>query len=480
MTAEYVSPSLLVAGRWVAADARESSAIINPATGAEIGRVPHATAADIDAALDAAAKGFVVWKAMSAEKRADILLRAAQLLRDQADRLARVLTLEQGKPVAEARAEVLRSASLIEWDANEGRRAYGRIVPSDAGLRHLVLRQPIGPVAGFSPWNFPSTSPARKLGGALAAGCSVILKASEETPASAWEVVRCLVEAGIPEGVVGLLYGDPAAISERMIASPVIRAITFTGSVPVGKQLAGMAASRMKPAVMELGGHAPVIVCDDVDPVRAGAVAAQAKFRNAGQICTAPTRFLVQEDQHDAFVDSFAAAAASLRIGDGLDPATQMGPLASARRISAMDRIVADARERGGRVVTGGERIGNQGFFFQPTVLADLDPDSLVLNEEPFGPLAPVVRYAALDDAIAIANRLPYGLASYAFTNSTERAAALIDRVESGIMSINHLGGSQPDVPFGGVKDSGFGREGGMEGLEAFTVTKFISQKSAF
>ena len=414
---------------------------------------------------------------MSAETRCDILLKGCRLLRERADAIAPMITMENGKPLAESRAEVIRAAGLIEWDANEGRRAYGQIVPGDPGFWRMALRQPIGPVAAFTPWNFPISSPARKIGGVLGAGCSIVMKASEETPASACALVECMVEGGVPAGVINLVFGVPSEISAYLIASPVIRAITFTGSIPVGKHLAQLCAAQMKPAVMELGGHSPVIVCDDTDAVAAARLGAAGKFRNAGQICTCPTRFIVHDKVHDAFAESFAAAAKALRVGNGLEKGIEMGPLANARRLEALEGIVSDAQGKGATVVAGGQRIGNRGYFLEPTVLTGVPDDADVMNIEPFGPIAPVVRFHDLDEAIAIANRLPYGLCSYAFTNSQTKAYELAHRVESGIMSINHYGTSQPDTPFGGVKESGYGREGGFETLDGFMVTKFVSHK---
>lgn len=453
--------------------------VINPATGETLAPLPHATRTDLDRALDAAQRGFATWRAMSAEKRCEILLAGCRILRERTAAIAPLITMENGKPLAESKAEIGRAAGLIEWDANEGRRAYGTIVPSDPGFWRMGLRQPIGPVAAFTPWNFPISSPARKVGAALAAGCSMIMKASEETPASACALVECLVDGGVPAGVLNLVFGVPAEISSYLIASPVIRAVTFTGSIPVGKHLAQLAAAQMKPVIMELGGHSPVIVCEDSDAVAAARLGAAGKFRNAGQICTCPTRFIVQESVHDTFVGTFADAAKALRVGNGLESDTQMGPLAHARRLEALEGMIADATGKGAQVVAGGSRIGNRGFFLEPTVLTEVPDDADVVNIEPFGPVAPVIRFGELDEAITIANRLPYGLCSYAFTNSQTKAYELAQRVESGIMSINHYGTSQPDTPFGGVKESGYGREGGYETLDGFMITKFVSHKVA-
>jgi succinate-semialdehyde dehydrogenase/glutarate-semialdehyde dehydrogenase len=389
------------------------------------------------------------------------------------------MTLEQGKPIAQSRLEILRGCDIIEWDAQEGRRAYGRVIPSEPGMRHTVLRQPIGPVAAFSPWNFPMSSPARKVGGALSAGCSIILKASEETPAGAVQLARAFTEAGLPPGVLNLVFGTPSKISEYLIPHPSIRLVTFTGSIPVGKHLAAMAGQHMKPAIMELGGHAPVIVCDDVDPAATAATSVTGKSRNAGQVCVSPTRWFVQDKVYGEFTKAFAEKAAALRIGNGMDPDNQMGPLANSRRIDAMTELVADARAKGGKVLSGGARIGNRGYYWPLTVLADLPDDARVMREEPFGPIAVVNRVKTLDEAIARANELPYGLAAYAFTNSAKNADRLADGVEAGNLSINHFVASIAETPFGGVKDSGYGREGGTEGLTHYTVVKNVSHLSA-
>jgi succinate-semialdehyde dehydrogenase/glutarate-semialdehyde dehydrogenase len=473
---EYKMPLMLIAGTWTEGSG-EPTEVFNPATGEKLSALPRATIGDLDRALASVQRGFELWSSMPAEKRCDIVMEGCRLLRERAAEIAPIITMEQGKPVEEARLEVIRAASIIEWDVNEGRRAYGTIVPSEPGLMRYGIKLPIGPVAAFTPWNFPISSPARKIGGALGAGCSILIRASEETPAACAALVKCLVDGGLPAEVINLVYGTPSEVSTHVLASPIIRAMTFTGSTAVGKHLAGLAAQHMKPAVMELGGHSPVLIFDDFDAVTAARQGVAAKFRNAGQICTCPTRFVVHEDVHDLFVETFVAEAEKIRVGNGLDPDTKMGPLANRRRLDALESLVADATARGAKLATGGSRIGNQGCFFQPTVLTDVPEDADVMNVEPFGPIAPVVRFREFEDAIRIANRLEYGLASYAFTNSMPRANALAMRVESGIMSINHYNTSQADTPFGGVKESGYGREGGYETLDAFMVTKFISHR---
>ncbi len=474
--ANYPDIELYIDGRWKRASGQP---VINPADESVLGTVPTATTADLDDALAAAERGFAVWRRTSPAKRSQIILKAASLIRERVDDMATAMTLEQGKPIDQARLEILRGCDILEWDATEGQRLYGRIIPSEPGMRHTVLRQPIGPVAAFSPWNFPMSSPARKVGGALSSGCSIILKASEETPAGAVQLVRAFHDAGLPPGVLNLVFGNPAEISGYLIPQPSIRLITFTGSIPVGKSLAEMAGRHMKPAIMELGGHAPVIVCDDVDPVTAAATSVAGKSRNAGQVCVSPTRFFVHESIYQRFADTFAEKAAQLKVGDGLDPKTQLGPLANSRRIDTMETLVADAKSKGARVLAGGSRIGNRGYFFPLTVLADVPDNARAMNEEPFGPLALVNPVRSLDEAIEKANSLPYGLAAYAFTRSAHNADRLANEVEAGNLSINHFVASVAETPFGGVKDSGYGREGGTEGLYCYTVAKNVSHKTA-
>jgi succinate-semialdehyde dehydrogenase/glutarate-semialdehyde dehydrogenase len=471
---DYPNIELYIDGRWKRADGQP---VLNPADEAVLGTVPTATIADLDDAIAAAERGFAVWRKTAPAKRTQIILKAASLIRERVNEMAVAMTLEQGKPLDQARLEILRGCDIIEWDATEGLRMYGRVIPSEEGMRHTVLRQPIGPVAAFSPWNFPMSSPARKVAGALSSGCSIILKASEETPAGAVQLVRAFHDAGLPPGVLNLVFGNPAEISNHLIPQSSIRLITFTGSIPVGKTLAEMAGRHMKPAVMELGGHAPVIVCDDVDPVATAATSVAGKSRNAGQVCVAPTRFFVQESIYERFADSFAEKAAQLKIGNGLDPTTQLGPLANSRRIDAMEGLVADAKAKGAKVLAGGQRIGNRGYFFPLTVLADVPDDARAMREEPFGPLAPVNPVRDLDEAIEKANSLPYGLAAYAFTRSANNADRLASEIEAGNLAINHFVASVAETPFGGVKDSGYGREGGTEGLQCYTVAKNVSHK---
>jgi succinate-semialdehyde dehydrogenase/glutarate-semialdehyde dehydrogenase len=470
----YPDLQLYIGGEW---RVRPGHPVINPADESVLAEVPHATRDDLDAALGAAEEGFARWRRTSPARRAEIILRAARICRERVEDMAVVMTLEQGKPIAQSRLEILRGCEIIEWDANEGRRVYGRVIPAEPGMRHSVLRQPIGVVAAFSPWNFPMSSPARKVAGALSAGCAIILKASEETPAGAMQLVRAFADAGLPAGVLNLVFGTPSEISEYLIPQPAVRLVTFTGSIPVGKRLAALAGEHMKPVIMELGGHAPVIVCDDVDPVTTAAASATGKSRNAGQVCVSPTRFYVQEAIYDTFTKAFGERAAAIKIGNGLDAGNQMGPLANDRRLAAMETFVADATKKGARLVTGGSRIGNHGYFYPLTVLADVPDDARAMREEPFGPLALLSPVKTVDEAIEKANALPYGLAAYAFTHSARNVDKLAEGVEVGNLSINHFVASVAETPFGGVKDSGFGREGGTEGLGCYTVTKNVSHR---
>ncbi len=475
----YADVSLFIDGAWGPAAAGRVLTVLNPATSEPLGTVAHAERADLDRALEAAERGFAVWRKISAYERSKIMRKAAGLIRERADMIARLMTQEQGKPIAEAKGEIGAAGDVIEWFAEESRRAYGRVIPARAeGVYQLVIKEPVGPVACFTPWNFPINQAVRKISAALAAGCSVILKGPEETPASCAELVRCYADAGVPAGVVNLVYGIPAEISEYLIPHPTIKKISFTGSTAVGKQLAALAGLHMKRVTMELGGHAPAIVFDDADVETATKILAANKFRNAGQVCVSPTRFLVQQGVFDQFVDKFTTLAKAIKVGDGLDPSSTMGPLANPRRVTAMESLVGDAVQKGAEVRTGGKRIGNTGNFFEPTVLTNLNLDMRVMNEEPFGPLALMVPFHSFDEVIEEANRLPYGLASYAYTSSAKTANAIAAKVEAGMMSINHHGLALPEVPFGGMKDSGYGSEGGLEAIEAYLNTKFVTQAS--
>ena len=473
----YPNTQLFIDGAWTNAASGKALPVVNPATGEQIGTVAHAEKADLDRALEAADKGFKAWKKVSAFERSKIMRKAANLLRERADKIAPLMTQEQGKTLVEAKGEILAGADTIDWFAEEARRTYGRVIPARSeGVYQLVIKEPVGPVAAFTPWNFPINQAVRKLSAAFAAGCSVILKAPEETPASPAELVRAYVDAGVPAGVIGLVYGVPSEISEYLIPHPIIRKISFTGSTVVGKHLAALAGQYMKRATMELGGHAPVIVFDDADVAVAAKVMAASKYRNAGQVCVSPTRFLVQEGVYNQFVDAFVENTKKLKVGNGMEQGITMGALANPRRSQAMETNMEDATKHGGKVRAGGHRIGDKGNFYEPTVVTELGNDARAMNEEPFGPLAVINPFKTFDDAVTEANRLPFGLAAYAWTKSAKTANAVASAVETGMITINHLGLALPEVPFGGVKDSGYGSEGGSEAIEAYLNPKFVSQ----
>ena len=474
---DYPHIQLFIDGHWRDGAAARSLPVVNPATGAVMGQVACAETADLEEVAAAAVRGFAVWRQTSAFERYKIMRRAAQLLRDRVERVASLMTLEQGKPLAEARMEVLAGADTIDWFAEEGRRAYGRVIPArQPDVYQLVVKEPVGPVAAFTPWNFPINQVVRKLSAALAAGCSIVVKAPEETPASPAELIRAFIDAGVPAGSVNLVYGDPAHISSYLIAHPAIRKISFTGSTPVGKQLAAMAGLHMKRMTMELGGHAPVVIFDDADVALAAKTMAASKFRNAGQVCVSPTRFLVQEGVYKEFVAQFVMHAEKLQVGNGMDTGVGMGPLANPRRMAAMENLIADAQQQHGQVKTGGQRLGSAGNFWSPTVIAELPTSARAMSEEPFGPMALINPFVTFDDAVREANRLPFGLAAYAWTRSARTAQQIAASVETGMITINHLGLGMPETPFGGVKDSGYGSEGGTEALEAYLNPKFVSQ----
>ena len=476
MTTAYEADlALFINGGWKIGEGRDLFPVVNPASGDTIAEVPMATPADLDAALDAADKGFKLWRATPVEQRAAVLRKTAALIRERAETIATLLTLEQGKLLAEARAEVLSSAQIFDWSAEEATRIYGRVLVRPTGQRSIVIKQPVGPVAAFSPWNFPVYLMAKKLAPALAVGCSVIAKPPEETPGCTGALMRCLADAGLPAGVAQLVHGVPDAVSRHLIASPVIRKVSFTGSIPVGKHLMRLSADSLKRVTMELGGHAPVLVFADCDLEKTLDTVVPAKFRNAGQVCVSPTRFFVQESIYQRFIDGFAARTHGVTAGAGLDPASKMGPLANVRRPGAIEALVEDAAAKGAKVMAGGKR-GDAGFIFQPTLLADVPDHADIMNHEPFGPVAVAAPFSDLEDALGKANRLPYGLAAFAFTENLRTANLLGDGIESGMVGINSFAIGGVDSPFGGIKDSGFGSEGGPEGMDSYLVTKAIHQ----
>ena len=477
MTEYSARPALFIDGHWLSGGGRDSHQVVNPATGDALASVPLATTADLDAALDAAARGYTLWRATSVDEKAAVLSGAARNLRDRVDIIAATATLEQGKPLAEAKGELAYTAALVDFYAGEVRRNYGRVLPRPAGQRSLVVHEPVGPSLALCPWNFPILNPARKLAPALAAGCSMIIKPPEEAPGSAALVLQCFIDAGLPAPVASMVFGVPDTVSRHLIASPIVRKISFTGSVPVGKHLMRLAADGAKRTTMELGGHGPVIVWDDADFDKAATMVSAFKWRNAGQVCVSPTRVIVHEAIADRFAAALAERAKAVQVGPGLDAATQMGPLANPRRPVAMESLIGDALAQGGTLLAGGTRAGNAGNFWAPTVLADVPLSARLMNEEPFGPVATVQRVDSLEDAIAQANRLPFGLAAYLFTENARTANIMADAVEAGMIGINTMGMSAVDAPFGGVKDSGHGSEDGPEGMRAFQVVKAIHQQ---
>jgi succinate-semialdehyde dehydrogenase/glutarate-semialdehyde dehydrogenase len=478
MSIHYKTPQLLIDGEFLGAEGRLSQPVENPANNAILGHLPHATAADLDRALAAAQRGFELWRKVQPFERGQIIRHAAELLHQRREEIAHLITLEVGKTLAESRWEIMLATHALEWFAEEGRRSYGRVLPSrlNGGTRFMVVKEPVGPIASFAPWNWPLDNAAKKIGAALAAGCSCIHKPAEEAPASALEVARALVDAGLPPGVLGIVYGVPHQVSEHLIASPVIRKVSFTGSIPVGKHLMKLAADGCKRTTMELGGHAPVLVFDDVNVDAVLDMAMLSKFRNAGQVCVSPTRFYVQEKIYPQFVDGFAQRAKAWKVGDGLLPDSKMGPMAHARRREGVEELVNDAVAHGARVAAGGRRIPGPGYFYEPTILADVPETTRIMNEEPFGPVALVNPFKTFDEAIARANRLSVGLAAYGFAENTRIVTRLGESIEAGMVAINSFAVAMPGTPFLGIKESGHGAENGIEGLEACLVTKVISQ----
>ncbi|MBY6348132.1 NAD-dependent succinate-semialdehyde dehydrogenase [Providencia rettgeri] len=473
----YQHLALYINGQFLDGQGRQTQAVINPANGSTLGQLPLASQADLDAALNAAQTAFKSWRHSSPMDRSAILRKVAELSRERAQEIGRNLTLDQGKPLAEAVGEIQSCADHADWHAEECRRIYGRVIPArNPKVQQMVLREPIGVCAAFTPWNFPYNQAIRKICAAIGAGCTIILKGPEDSPSAVMAIAQAFHDAGLPPGVLNIVWGVPQEVSDYLIRSPIVRKVSFTGSVPVGKQLAALAGAHMKRITMELGGHSPVLVLPDADVARAARQLARFKIRNAGQVCISPTRFYIHDDIYTAFVDRFTEELANVKVGDGLDPDTQMGPLAHERRIPMMQKFVDNARSLGGKVLLGGEQIKRDGFFFSPTVLTDLPDDALVMTEEPFGPIAPLTRYSDLDDAIARANSLPFGLSAYAFTQSLQDAHRLGTELESGMVNINHFGSSLPETPFGGVKDSGIGSEGGAETFDGYLVTKFVTQ----
>jgi len=468
--------NLLIEGNEREGSTGESEDLLNPATGEAIGRVAYVSAADLDETVAAAVRGMREWQDVVPWERGRILKRAADILRRDGEAAALTMTLEQGKPLAEARIEVERSADFLEWGGEQARRLSDRVMTGRTpGSRIEIQSYPIGVVAAFTPWNFPMALAAKKFAGALGAGCAIICKPSQETPGSVVVTARALLEAGVTPAALAVIFGNAQQVSDHLISAPEIAKITFTGSIPIGKRLAAAAAARIKPVTMELGGHAPVIVCADADPDWAAEMLVRAKFMNAGQICLCPTRFFVEEPIHERFTRRFVELASSLRLGDGTNPETQMGPLANARRLEAIDGLVKDARARGASLLTGGERHGDRGFFYRPTVLGKVPDDAAILHEEPFGPVAPILRFTDEADMLARANGLEFGLASYIVTNDVRRERRLTKALEYGVVGVNGPVMHYPEAPLGGWKESGIDTEGGIEILEPYLRTKHVA-----
>ncbi|KAA0570224.1 NAD-dependent succinate-semialdehyde dehydrogenase [Azospirillum sp. Sh1] len=464
-------------GKFLSADQRDGQDVRDPATGALLGRLPWTTAADLDAALAAAQRAFERWRDSSPVERSAILRRAADLTRERAEEIGRAITLDNGKPLADAVAEVINGAEFLDWHAEECRRIYGRVVPArDPSIRQLVTREPVGVCAAFSPWNFPFGQAIKKVAAAVGAGCAMVLKGPEESPSAVVALARIMHDAGLPPGVLNIVWGAPAEVSRHLIQSPIVRKLSFTGSVPVGKQLAAMAGAHMKRMSMELGGHAPVLVFADADVEQAADALANRKLRNAGQTCISPSRFYVQASVYDRFVSRFTQAVEAVKVGHGLDDGVQMGPLIHDRRLNAVHDLVEDAVGQGGELVTGGRRLGDAGHFYAPTIVAGLPDSARLMTEEPFGPVAAIVPFTGFDEAVARANSLPYGLAAYVFTGALKTANAAARALEAGMVNINHFGMAFPELPFGGIKDSGIGSEGGTETFDSYLVIKMITE----
>ena len=472
----YQKLALYIDGQFIEAQGRQTQEVINPANREVLGHLPHATNEDLDSALQSAERAFVSWKKSSPTERSTILRKVAQLTRDRAPEMARNMTLDQGKPLAESLGELISCADHADWHAEECRRIYGRVItPRQPNVRQFVLREPIGVCVAFTPWNFPYNQAIRKVAAAIGAGCTLVLKGPEDSPSAVMAIAQMFHDAGLPPGVLNLVWGDPPKISDYLIRSPITRKVSFTGSVPVGKQLASLAGAHMKRVTMELGGHSPVLVFDDADIDRAAHMLAKFKIRNAGQVCVSPTRFYVQKKVYDKFLATFTDTLSNIKVGDGLTEGVEMGPLAHERRLPAMARFVEDARSRGAKIVLGGDPISDKGFFFPPTVITNLPDDAMLMTQEPFGPVAPIVSFDTLDEVITRANSLPFGLSSYVFTNSLQTATRVSNELEAGMVNINHFGSALPETPFGGIKDSGIGSEGGSETFDGYLVTKFVT-----
>ncbi len=469
---------MYIDGKWVDADKGRTYGVDNPATEEVIADIAYGGRAEAKKALEAAHRALPGWMKQSAWDRAKVLRKTADLMRERADALARTLTLEQGKPLPEAKAEILHSADTFEWFAEEGKRAYGQIIPNAvAGKRHMTIKHPVGVVGAISPWNFPITLQARKIAPALAAGCTIVCKPASQTPLSLVQLFEYMIEAGLPAGVANLVMGSAQEIADEFLENPVCRKISFTGSTEVGKQLMRGAADQVKRLSLELGGHAPFIVFPDADPEAVAKAAVIGKFRNNGQVCIAPSRFYVHKDVHKKFTEVAVEAAKALKLGNGLDAGVEVGPMFEKRAMEQTVGLIDDARQHGAKILTGGNRSTrfDRGYFFEPTVLANLSPETKMLTEEPFAPVMPLLDFSKLDDVIKAANNTRYGLAAYVFTNDLSVAWKMAEGLEAGIIGLNEPVPAVPQAPFGGMKESGLGRELGHEGLEAYLETKYLA-----
>jgi succinate-semialdehyde dehydrogenase/glutarate-semialdehyde dehydrogenase len=469
---------MYIDGRWVDAADGRTLAVINPADESTVAEVAYGTRADAERAIEAAAKAFPAWKAASAYDRAKVLKRTAELLRERADTIARTLTREQGKPFPEAKAEVMHSADTFEWFAEEGKRAYGRVIPpSNVAKRHYAIKHPVGVVGTITPWNFPAALPSRKIAPALAVGCTVVSRPADQTPLTLIQMFQCLADAGVPPGVANLVLAPARPVADAFFEHPAVQKISFTGSTEVGKELIRRSADGVKRLSLELGGHAPLIVFPDADVAQVAQAAVIGKFRNNGQVCIAPSRFYVHESISKDFTEAAVELTKKLKIGNGLEEGVQVGPMFEAKALEKTAGLIDDARSKGAKVLTGGGRSSrfDKGYWFEPTVLRGVDGGMRVMTEEPFAPVMPLLDFSKLDDVIAAANNTPYGLAAYVFTNDLTVATRMAEGLEAGIIGINDPVPATPQCPFGGMKQSGLGRELGYEGLDAYLETKYVS-----
>jgi succinate-semialdehyde dehydrogenase/glutarate-semialdehyde dehydrogenase len=479
-TATATQKRLFIDGKWCDADGGQTHPVVNPATEERIAEVAWGGRAETRRALEAAQRAMPAWMKLTAWDRAKILKKTADLIRERADAIARTMTMEQGKPLVEARGEVVSAADTFEWFAEEGKRAYGQVIPNSApGKRHLTLKHPVGVVGAITPWNFPVTLAARKIAPALAVGCTVVCKPAHQTPLCLMQVYQCMEEAGLPAGVANLVVGSPQEIGDEFLENPICRKISFTGSTAVGKRLMRGCADQVKRMSMELGGHAPFIVFPDADPEAGAKVAVMGKFRNNGQVCIAPSRFYVHKDVQKKFTEAAVELAKSLKMGNGLDAGVEVGPMIEKRALQKTMELVEDARKTGAKVLTGGKNSDRfpKGFFFEPTVVTGLSPQARIMTEEPFSPVMPLLEFRDLEDVIRAANNTPYGLAAYVFTNDLSIAWRMAEGIEAGIIGINDPVPAAVQCPFGGMKESGMGRELAHEGMEAYLETKYVSFK---